>query len=132
MCMPRMLDSTETRLIDVANTIIANTPNTNTIASAALSCDGQIFSGVNVYHFAGTCAEMVVVGVAGAHGAAVDLSRIVSVGDADRGVVNPCGRCRQVLRDLHPGIRVIVQGGASPPVTVGVDELLPYPYSNRS
>jgi cytidine deaminase len=33
---------------------------------------------------------------------------IVAVGDGGRGPVGPCGRCRQVLFDYHPEIRVLL------------------------
>lgn len=38
---------------------------------------------------------------------------MVAVGDRERGVVPPCGRCRQVLLDYFPGLKVIV--GADEP-----------------
>jgi cytidine deaminase len=65
------------------------------VASAARARDGRIVTGVNAYHFTGgPCAELVVLGAAAAEGA-YDLETIVAVGDHDRGVVPPCGRCRQ-------------------------------------
>jgi cytidine deaminase len=53
----------------------------------------------------------------------------VAVAD-DRGILSPCGRCRQVLFDLWPWIQVIVfdreRGG---PGVVGIRDLLPFAYS---
>lgn len=97
------------------------------MASAALAEDGRIFTGVNVHHFTGgPCAELVVLGVAAAAGPP-KLTHIVAVANEGRGVINPCGRCRQVLVDLHPGIKVIVNDGGASKV-VGVKDLLPVMY----
>ncbi|WP_228044487.1 cytidine/deoxycytidylate deaminase family protein [Streptomyces ferrugineus] len=69
----------------------------HTMAAAARARDGRIVTAVNAYHFTGgPCAELVVIGTAAAQGA-YELDTIVAVGDRDRGVVPPCGRCRQVL-----------------------------------
>lgn len=126
----RSLSPIDVNLIDIANAVINSnsTSNIHFVASAALAHDGQIFTGVNVRHFTGSaCAELVVIGTAAARaGPSVELVRIVAV--ANRKVINPCGRCRQVLRDLHPTIRVIVQENEKP-VTVSIDDLLPYPYN---
>jgi cytidine deaminase len=130
----------ETTLIQTATTTINSIPpsSTHSVASAALSHSGQIFTGVNVYHFTGgPCAELVVLGVAAAAGAGRgQLSHIVAVGNGGRGVVNPCGRCRQVLRDLQPGVRVVVSrdGDAGQGMVVegvGVGELLPFGYAGE-
>ncbi|MGX1152801.1 cytidine deaminase [Streptomyces albogriseolus] len=99
----------------------------HTMAAAARTTDGRIVTGVNAYHFTGgPCAELVVVGAAAAQGAH-DLETIVAVGDRDRGVVPPCGRCRQVLLDYFPALKVIVAtpaGLRALPVT----GLLPHTY----
>ncbi|MFG3085154.1 cytidine deaminase family protein [Streptomyces parvulus] len=99
----------------------------HTVAAAARARDGRIVTGVNAYHFTGgPCAELVVIGAAAALGAG-ELDTIVAVGDRERGVVPPCGRCRQVLLDYFPAIEVIVGGGGSPRA-VPVAELLPETY----
>ncbi|MEU1921997.1 cytidine deaminase [Streptomyces albogriseolus] len=99
----------------------------HTMAAAARTTDGRIVTGVNAYHFTGgPCAELVVVGAAAAQGAH-DLETIVAVGDRDCGVVPPCGRCRQVLLDYFPALKVIVAtpaGLRALPVT----GLLPHTY----
>jgi cytidine deaminase len=126
--------SQEYDLIELARNTINSIPKSDnhSVASAALSADGRIFSGVNVFHFTGgPCAELVVLGVAAGAGAQ-KLTHIVAVGeDGGEGtIMNPCGRCRQVLRDFHPGIKVVVQvDGAE--VSVSIDELLPYAYDLR-
>ncbi|MFI6906575.1 cytidine deaminase [Nonomuraea sp. NPDC050394] len=99
----------------------------HTMAAAARARDGRIITAVNAYHFTGgPCAELVVIGTAAAQGA-YELDTIVAVGDRERGVVPPCGRCRQVLLDYFPGIRVII-GGENGLRTVPITELLPASY----
>ncbi|MGC4808158.1 cytidine deaminase family protein [Micromonospora sp. DT233] len=99
----------------------------HTVAAAVRSVDGRVFTGVNVYHFTGgPCAEIVALGAAATQGAG-ELETIVAVGDRGRGVLAPCGRCRQVLRDYFPSIRVVV----GPPEALRVariDDLLPDTY----
>jgi cytidine deaminase len=98
----------------------------HTMAAAARARDGRIVTAVNAYHFTGgPCAELVVIGAAAAQGA-YELDTIVAVGDRDRGVVPPCGRCRQVLLDYFPGIDVIVGGDRVR--TVPIADLLPETY----
>ncbi|MCF2130549.1 cytidine deaminase [Strepomyces sp. STD 3.1] len=99
----------------------------HTVAAAARARDGRIVTAVNAYHFTGgPCAELVVIGAAAAQGA-YELETIVAVGDRERGVVPPCGRCRQALLDYFPALRVIV-GGGDRLRAVPVAELLPETY----
>jgi cytidine deaminase len=99
----------------------------HTVAAAAMDTTGRIFTGVNVYHFTGgPCAELVVLGQAAAEGSG-PLTTIVAVGDGGRGVIPPCGRCRQVLLDQHPDCFVIVPGEAGPDL-VSIRDLLPNTY----
>jgi cytidine deaminase len=99
----------------------------HTMAAAARTRDGRIVTAVNAYHFTGgPCAELVVIGAAATQGA-YDLDTIVAVGDRDRGVVPPCGRCRQVLLDYFPAIKVIV-GADKKLRTVPISDLLAESY----
>ncbi|GAA3205167.1 cytidine deaminase family protein [Nonomuraea helvata] len=99
----------------------------HTMAAAARDHDGRIVTAVNAYHFTGgPCAELVLIGTAAAQGA-YDLKTIVAVGDRDRGVVPPCGRCRQVLLDYFPALKVIV-GSGDRLRTVPITDLLPESY----
>ncbi|MYX46530.1 cytidine deaminase [Streptomyces sp. SID89] len=83
----------------------------HTMAAAARARDGRIVTAVNAYHFTGgPCAELVLIGAAAAQGV-YELETVVAVGDRDRGVVPPCGRCRQALLDYYPELRIIVGGG---------------------
>ncbi|MET7705752.1 cytidine deaminase [Micromonospora sp. NPDC005413] len=80
----------------------------HTVASAARTADGRVFTGVNVHHVSGgSCAELVVIGTAATQGV-TGLETIVTVADRGREVVPPCDRCGQVLRDYFPSLRVIV------------------------
>ncbi|MEU4091654.1 cytidine deaminase [Streptomyces sp. NPDC026673] len=99
----------------------------HTMAAAARARDGRIVTAVNAYHFTGgPCAELVLIGTAAAQGV-YDLDTVVAVGDRDRGVVPPCGRCRQVLLDYFPELDVIV-GTNDGLRTVRVTDLLPESY----
>ncbi|QNS05899.1 cytidine/deoxycytidylate deaminase family protein [Streptomyces xanthii] len=99
----------------------------HTMAAAARARDGRIITAVNAYHFTGgPCAELVAVGTAAAQGA-YDLTTMVAVGDRDRGVVPPCGRCRQVLLDYFPTLSVIVGNGPSRRA-LPITDLLPETY----
>lgn len=125
-----MLTTPEQRLLDVALDTASRLPADgtylNTVASAVMDVHGDIYTGVNVGHFTGgPCAELVALGVAAAAGAG-PISHIVAAGDENRGVMPPCGRCRQVLLDQQPDCRVIVPG-ADGVSSVPARELLPYP-----
>ncbi|MFF7813075.1 cytidine deaminase [Streptomyces sp. NPDC007945] len=99
----------------------------HTMAAAGRARDGRIVTAVNAYHFTGgPCAELVLLGAAAAQGV-YDLTTIVAVGDRDRGVVPPCGRCRQVLLDYFPTVNVIV-GRGDRLRTVPITGLLPESY----
>jgi cytidine deaminase len=99
----------------------------HTVAAAARARDGRIVTAVNAYHFTGgPCAELVLVGTAAAQGV-YELDTIVAVGDRDRGVMPPCGRCRQVLLDYFPAIEVIVATNDRTR-TVAITGLLPDSY----
>ena len=80
----------------------------HTAAASVRVTKGAMHTGLNVFHFTGgPCAELAALGAACAGGAR-QLEAIVAVGDGGRGVLAPCGRCRQVLADLHESLRVIV------------------------
>lgn len=99
----------------------------HSVAAAARARDGRIVTAVNAYHFTGgPCAELVVIGAAAAQGV-YDLEAIVAVGDRDRGVLPPCGRCRQVLLDYFPTLDVII-GTRDGLRAVPVSDLMPAGY----
>ncbi|MFJ8621768.1 cytidine deaminase family protein [Kitasatospora sp. NPDC093550] len=99
----------------------------HTVAAAGRNADGRIVTALNAYHFTGgPCAELVLIGSAAGQGA-YQLTTVVAVGDRERGVIPPCGRCRQVMLDYFPELRVIV-GRGSELRAVPVRELLPEAY----
>lgn len=109
-------------------------PENHTVASAVRTISGSTFTGINVYHFTGgPCAELVALGAAAGGGVlATGIKTIVAVKKDERtgeaGVINPCGRCRQVLFDYNATMEVIVSDGEGGG-TVSLRELLPYaPY----
>ena len=105
-------------LIQAASSLVnARTDDANhTTAAAARTGKGLIVTGMNVFHFTGgPCAEL----------DAGELVEIVAVGDGGRGILSPCGRCRQVLSDLYPDLCVIVSTGDSAQ-SVPVAEPLPW------
>ncbi|OZV81023.1 cytidine deaminase [Micromonospora echinospora] len=80
----------------------------HTVAAAARTPEGRVLTGVNVHHAEGdTCAEVVTIGTAATQ-AAGELETIVAVGDRGREILTPCHRCRRLLLDHFPAIRVIV------------------------
>lgn len=101
----------------------------HTVAAAAMDTTGRIHTGVNVDHFTGgPCAEIVAIGAAAAAGAG-PLVTIAAVGDDDRGVLSPCGRCRQVLLDLHPDALAVIPDEATGTETIAaIPTLLPHAY----
>jgi cytidine deaminase len=52
---------------------------------------------------------------------------MVAVGNEARGVIAPCGRCRQTLLDLHPDCFVVVPAAEGPDCRP-IHELLPFAY----
>ncbi|HWU47238.1 MAG TPA: ASCH domain-containing protein [Humibacter sp.] len=125
-----MLFPLEDRVLDAAlrqAELLAGDPN-HTVAAAAMDTTGRIYAAVNDYHFTGgPCAELVVLGLAATAGAG-PLTTMVAVGDGGRGVIAPCGRCRQVLLDQQPGCNVIVPAPEGYDL-VPVRQLLPYTYN---
>jgi cytidine deaminase len=122
-------NGSELRVIETAEQAAMNLgddPN-HTVAAAAMDSRGIIYSGVNVYHFTGgPCAELVVLGAAAGAGAG-PLITMAAAGDRDRGLIPPCGRCRQVMLDLHPDLLVAVPGESGPSV-LPIRKLLPETY----
>jgi cytidine deaminase len=108
--------ATESRVIDEAESLartLGSDPN-HTVAAVAMDTRGRLHRAVNVYHFTGgPCAELVVLGVA-ATAVAGPLVAIAAAGDRGRGLIPPCGRCRQVMLDQHPDLLVAVPTDTGP------------------
>ena len=123
-----MLYNVQSKVLEAALNLAASLGDTDehTVAAAAMDANGVIYTGVNVHHFTGgPCAEVVVLGVAAA--APAPLITMVAVGKGGRGVLAPCGRCRQVLSDYFPDIGVIMPAWLHQegPTWVRVSSLLP-------
>ena len=117
-------------LLGAATQAIDSIPlsDNHSVSSAALSADGRVFVGVNVYHFTGgPCAEVVVIGAAAGAGVTV-LTHIVAVRNQRRGVVPPCGQCRQILMECYPNIKVVVRDASGAEVLMELARLLPFSY----
>lgn len=124
----KLFDS-ERHVVDAAERLAAtlgHDPN-HTVAAAAMDASGRVHTAVNVYHFTGgPCAELVVLGAAAAAGAG-PLLTIAAAGDRGRGLIPPCGRCRQALLDLHPDVLVAVPTPTGPELRP-IRKLLPDTY----
>ena len=124
-----MLYPPEQRVLGAARAqvhALTGDPN-HTVAAAAMDTTGRIHTAVNAYHFTGgPCAELAVLAVAAAAGAG-PLVTMVAVGDRDRDVIAPCGRCRQVLLDQHPDCSVIIPNEGDFEL-INVRSLLPHSY----
>ncbi|MFJ2188388.1 cytidine deaminase family protein [Kitasatospora sp. NPDC087861] len=121
--------ATDHELVEAARAVARRytRADNHTVAAAGRNADGRIVTAVNVYHFTGgPCAELVLIGAAAGQGA-YDLTTVVAVADQGRGVVPPCGRCRQVLLDYFPDARIIVQRGPEL-LALPVLDLLPEAY----
>ena len=115
----------EEQLVVAAQEALASvaTDDRHTVAAAARNADGEVFTGVNVFHFTGgPCAELVVLGVAAGRAPFVSMVAV-----KQSGVVPPCGRCRQVLFDYFPDLQVVVGLGDQCRRRVSIRELLPWP-----
>ena len=124
-----MISSQDQALLVQAQELIGRLPEreNHTVAAAIRDANGQVHLGLNLYHFTGgPCAEPVALAVAAMQSTA-PLEVIVAVGNRGRGVLAPCGRCRQILFDLAPDIEVLVPDGTQTQ-RVPIKALLPYVY----
>ncbi|UTT61516.1 ASCH domain-containing protein [Microcella humidisoli] len=111
----RMLES-EKAVLNAAEAVARTLGSSgdHSVAAAAMDIDGRIYTGVNMYHFTGgPCAELVVLGAVAASGGR-PIMTMAAAGDGGRGLIAPCGRCRQVMLDTHPDAIVIVPTTAGP------------------
>jgi cytidine deaminase len=125
---PRPLTGSDLELVAAAAAAIDPVTDdaNHTVGAAIRTTDGRTVTGVNLYHFTGgPCAELVVLANLAAAGATP--TTIVAVGHHGRGVLSPCGRCRQVLTEYWPEIDVIVPTPGGDGV-VPVSALLPWGY----
>ncbi|MDW8405741.1 cytidine deaminase, partial [Chloroflexus sp.] len=98
------------------------------VGAAALTVDGQIFSGANIENASyplTICAERVA--LFSAHMAAAGPVTALAVVTPTPTVASPCGACRQVIFELAPRAHIILlnAGGSERRFTTPA-ELLPY------
>ena len=71
----------------------------HSVAAVVQAADDTVAAGLNLFHFTGgPCAELTALANLAAQTSS-PARLIVAVGDRGRGVLTPCGRCRQVLLD---------------------------------
>lgn len=122
------MNSKIAELISAATELVSkrNDDLNHTVASAVLTEGGKIVSSMNLHHFTGgLCAEVAALARVASDGEMPVL--IVAVGNRGRGVLAPCGRCRQVMLDYYPQIQVIVPSGQGNEAK-DIKELLPSSY----
>ncbi len=130
-----MFGPAEEELVATARAVLAAhyRPFWHTVAAALRGRDGRIVTGIHLGTTVGsmaTCAEAVAIGRALLEGVSeVDLIVAVRQPKPEEPpgpptIVPPCGRCRELLLDHHPGARVII----ATDVVVPIAELLPTPY----
>ena len=93
-----------------------------------MSADGRVFAGVDVYHLTGgPCAEVVMIGAAAGAGV-TELTHIVAVGNQERGMVLLCGRCRLILMEYYPNIKVVARDVSGQEILTELARLLSFSY----
>jgi cytidine deaminase len=115
----------------------AHAPYSNfRVGAALLTKGGNVYTGCNIESAAFSptiCAERVALGAAIAAGEKPgDFEAIAVVADYPD-PTTPCGVCRQLLRELAPGIRVIMAAApelGSGRLEMGIEELLPHGFTS--
>jgi cytidine deaminase len=111
------------KLIEAATSLVNKyTDDQNhTVAAAVLTESGEVITSLNFYHFTGgPDAEVAALARVASEGK--KPVAIVAVGHNNRGVLSPCGRCRQTIFDYYPKMQVIMSNEGTIK-TIG--ELLP-------
>ncbi len=117
------MDTDYSELIQKAKELIdARTDKlVHTVAAAVKTKSGKIFTSVNLHHFmGGPHAEVAAFARVASEGEQPAV--VVAVGNNNRGVLTPCGECRQVMSDFYPDILVIIDNAGK---TMTTKELLP-------
>lgn len=118
-------------LIDAAKGVLKNAyaPYSNIHVAAAVSTDKGIFTGVNVENASyglSMCAERVAV-FSAISGGAKELYSIVVLTD-QKGLLPPCGACRQVLAEFNPNMEILLVNTAGALKETSLDKLLTEPF----
>lgn len=105
--------------------VVRGDGKTHSVAAVVRAADDTVATGLNLFHFTGgPCAELTALANLAAQTSS-PARLIVAVGDRGRGVLPPCGRCRQVLLDTQPEVHVILEIGRDP---LPIAECLPFSY----
>lgn len=95
------------------------------VVAGVLTSDGEIYFGMNLHSWVGTCAELVALANARLDGYREIISAVaVRRYHGAIEIVSPCGRCRQIFNDFCPGIHVILSENDKRSIA----ELLPNSY----
>ena len=113
------------KLIDAATELVDKygDDKNHTVAAAVLTKSGKVLTSLNLFHFTGgPDAEVAVLARTASEGETPTV--IVAVGHKGRGILAPCGRCRQTIFDYYPDMQVILPNN----IIKSVQELLPDTY----
>lgn len=104
----------------------------HTVTAGVLTASGEVVLGVNTYHFlGGPCGEIAALSN---HASSMPGDAIVAVAAVygpTGASIAPCGKCRQVLFDIDPGISFVVRE-ANALTTRTAAELLPFAFDWRA
>ena len=115
------------KLLATAEKLVAKRSDdiNHTVAASVLTKSGEIISSMNFYHFTGgPCAEVAALARVVSEGE--EPIAVVAVGNNNRGVISPCGRCRQTIFDYYPNMEIVITNDGD---TKAIKELLPNIYS---
>lgn len=99
-------------------------PHRHTVAAALRTSRGKVYTGVCLDGLHSPCAETIAFGSAVMDGDPT-IQTIVAV--SGKGVLSPCGNCRQMLIDYAPEAEVLVQDGRRR-LRVRASDLLPFAF----
>ncbi len=107
-----------------------HTSPVHTVAAALRCQSGEVISAVNIDHFLGfVCAETAALAIAINRGV-YDFDSIVAVrknDDAGKvGIVDMCGKCRQIFHDYAPGITVLTTNGPQ-----AIEHIFPHAFTRQ-
>lgn len=105
-----MVDMDENALLINAATELVNKyadDNNHTVAAAVLTKSGKIITSMNFYHFTGG-PDAEVAALVRVVSEGEEPVKLVAIGHNGRGVLSPCGRCRQTIFDYYPEMQIIM------------------------
>ena len=109
----------------VGHRVLSQDVSCGGVAAALLTDNASVFTGLSIDANCsiGFCAEHAAIAAMVTAGES-RIDTIVAVGDAGRGVIPPCGRCREFIAQLGHPTRILLPGGRS----ATIDALLPEPW----